>query len=333
MDILQSETTVANQDQTSAPGSGNKTIGDKRKYSYIGDAGEEEILCWSGPPKPTRSPIQCKQRVIKTEPVCHVPRNTMHDVKKSKTSDEKVHGTTRDGNITRGQPMDSGIIKPAENNTVADNKKKLCNQAEEVQTVRKDQCGSSDTGSKDTGVVHPRQTAGDKTKHSYIGDVGEEKILCWSGPPKPPRSPVHCNQRVVVTEPICHVAHHMMRDMKKFRTLEETVHKKTCHAYILSRGATHKSTSSCDNLENNTDHDTSERQSTASDREVDNWNLPKRGRAKILVDETGSTKDHSNDGMQGNSASSRHIPPIDPLCHVPILTPPPIKTMQTNTPP
>ena len=48
---------------------------------------DDEMLCWSGPPKPPRSPIVCTQTMGVSDPVFRVPRQRvqMNNSKKSKT--------------------------------------------------------------------------------------------------------------------------------------------------------------------------------------------------------------------------------------------------------
>ncbi|KAM0837683.1 hypothetical protein ACQ4PT_061469 [Festuca glaucescens] len=111
-------------------------------------------------------------------------------------------------------------------------------------------------------------------------DDGED-IMCWSGPPKKPRSPIKCTEEIFATNAT-------FRQPRK-RQSTSTSKTATAGSNNMNRDSGQKSSSNSD---------ASEQQHSYEDGQSDNIHQDRQG------------------------AESSHMPPRDPLCHIPNVTPP-----------
>ncbi|KAK1631759.1 hypothetical protein QYE76_006074 [Lolium multiflorum] len=109
----------------------------------------------------------------------------------------------------------------------------------------------------------------------------DEDIMCWSGPPKKPRSPIKCTEEIFASNAT-------FRQPRK-RQSTSTSTTNTAGSNNVNRDSGQKSSSSSD---------ASEQQRSYGDGQSDSIHQDRRG------------------------TQSSHMPPRDPLCHVPKVTPP-----------
>jgi DNA mismatch repair ATPase MutL len=109
----------------------------------------------------------------------------------------------------------------------------------------------------------------------------DEDIMCWSGPPKKPRSPIKCTEEIFATNAT-------FRQPRK-RQSTSTSKTATAGSNDMNRDSGQRSSSNSE---------ASEQQRSYGDGQSDNIHQDRQG------------------------AESSHMPPRDPLCHVPKVTPP-----------
>ena len=164
---------------------------------------------------------------------------------------------------------------------------------------------------------------------SFIQDE-EEEILFWTGPPNPPPSPVLCNEKIFVTDPVFRQPRQAVHKDGKMKSTNASVgvHKIAQNVGMFRD----KGSTAGGNPESSTE------KSSFEEFEVQTENKSTQCPPKTTVSQRGNSSikkdtDCPERCKEQRRTTSNHMPPVDPLCHIPIVTPPcPIKPVKSQTP-
>ena len=181
------------------------TSEDAKLYGEV----EDEIASWSGPKQPPSSPLNYDSPMTVVEPVMRFPKGggkRRSGAKAASVKNSKPLGceTGNSSTATFADQMDEQtkyVDGMSYRNAVAGNNKRKFSSFIDTVPIR---------------TVPP----------SFNQDE-EEEILFWSGPPKPPRSPVLCNEKIFVTDPVFRLPRRAVQKDGKMKstTASEGVHK------------------------------------------------------------------------------------------------------------
>ena len=207
------------------------------------------------------------------------------------------------------------------------------------------------------------------TKPRRSNQLEEDDFVMWSGPPKPPRSPIICNQKVSVSDPV-------YRKPRRFIKTNSAGKSRTAVKEDLSKNVDVNGSSAGGEreriIQQNPRPDESNQKSRTAAKEVQSVHMSKVNvggdgssaaghvertlrqnqksgytesevqmnktstkvpSKKAMADQQVNGHGGQGEGMQQGRRASTHMPPRDPLCHVPIVTPPcPIRTIDAETP-
>ena len=168
---------------------------------------------------------------------------------------------------------------------------------------------------------------GEQSKRPRIEEQ-EEQIVMWSGPSKPRRSPVVYNEKIFVSEPAYRLPtrSRQMNIAERSIIISKSIHTKSKVGAEISKrgGGDEKHVQQQDPVP-----DASKKKSSGDECEVQIEEHVLERAASINKQKTECNVIQL---LQRNRKST-HMPPRDPLCHVPVVTPPcPIKTVDTETP-
>lgn len=146
----------------------------------------------------------------------------------------------------------------------------------------------------------------------------QEDVICWSEPPKDPPSPIQRDKPIVVTEPAYHLPRRLMQNLNNGNSTDST---EESPLDSHNRSASAEGSSGVDipgiNKRKSRDEQSTFEASKVQKNATGNSNRPKQ----------------SHTASAHKSTADTHIPPRDPLLHVPIVTPPcPINPDQRQTP-
>lgn len=170
-------------------------------------------------------------------------------------------------------------------------------------------------------------------------DEDEEELLCWSGPPKPKRAPIKCNEQIFFTEPV-------FRQPRRFSqastTIKSTLSKDSGpeESNLQGEGETDSNVTGTGRSEGHTDNGSSNRKSRQNNVTVQIGKTSVKMPLRKQFSEQGNISREQaigcpdgNEKIANKTSRSKGMPPKDPLCHKPIVTPPcPISTMAVQTP-
>jgi hypothetical protein len=192
----------------------------KNKHGASKNIDTLETYHWSGPKKPPRSPVMYDGEISVVQPVIRLPRRAnqrnWHDDVHSMTKQQmsralKSHAVSEVTNtascvtaneVHRGnQAMVAVAVHAAVNNkvqpTVSNEFEALAgNAVDSAETWSSHDVPIKKKFTEEVGAVQLQQNT------PQNGRDQEEELICWSGPPKTPRSPIHCTEQVFVTEPV-----------------------------------------------------------------------------------------------------------------------------------
>jgi hypothetical protein len=144
----------------------------------------------------------------------------------------------------------------------------------------------------------------------------DEDMMFWTGPPKKPCSPILCDKPIFVTEPVLRPPRWSMAGRSQTK-INEGIEKFASNLDIPFVKRTEKDKAGF-TAENPSTHRkpvqiTEEKKCTGAPEKVHKGNVKRTQTRK--VQHRPSTKNEDNGG------TPLHIPPRDPLLHVPIVTP------------
>lgn len=179
----------------------------------------------------------------------------------------------------------------------------------------------------------------------------EEEIFSWEGPKKPPQSPIICDQEIVYTKPVFRMPRRMMQAINRQTDVPKTTAPPApqtgppkeplspinCTEEMIHSKPVFRQPRQRLQKENN--------RGSRTTSETDTGSGPRLDSEQNTGSNADNSKEHftSADGEFNNLKAAakpcqnkpvpRHIPPRDPLCHVPNVTPPcPIVPDQRETP-
>jgi hypothetical protein len=283
----------------------------------------DEILSWSGPKQPERSPLIFDKPVHVIEPVMRVPR--------------------------RAVKADAHQKKMAQESSVEETKQQSRVSTAIVQKSSKQQEG----GEKESRV--PAEGVHTSASHAFLGNnkrkfssianedsdravpssskKAEEEMIMWSGPKQPPRSPVKIDKPIFVTQP------KFKQPRRSYQRSSEGGSGDASHSgkEDSGGGSLGGTIQRVPDLSKNEVPDVAEKFISVKEK-VQNKSISKHNPVRRPVnnqESTGAERDtepHS-DNRSSNSSSTNHMPARDPKCHTQIVTPPcPINIAQTETP-
>lgn len=139
-------------------------------------------------------------------------------------------------------------------------------------------------------------------------DDDDEVIMSWTGPPTEPLSPINCTGELIRIKPV-------------FRQPRRRLQKDNSGQYRNTSG-----TATCSSQRSDMDRDETKGSNASNSNEQSTW-------ADGEVQDKRTSKKQRPNMTASQKPDSSHMPPRDPLCHVPNVTPPcPIVQDQRETP-
>lgn len=292
---------------------------------------QEELLCWSGPAPSSHSPIVRDCPIKVSEPAYRLPRRGIRGAVTNK-NDRNSTGSAD------AYSMETDVQKQPHDRNV-----------------------SEDT---DKGQFRIFDEAVHIQIYETRDEEDEECMMTWSGPPKTPCSPVQFDKPIHVTDPVYRLPRRLTQVLsddksthvseearlvydthegstKNFGAVENQQSQKRAAAWQQSTPQTvkvQKNPAASKQPRNNSggvdsqdghDSGVAGEQSTSHPEEVQNSKkTSKRARSK-----PGSSEGSHPKNFPTNRTAPTHIPPRDPLLHVPVVTPPcPINPDERQTP-
>lgn len=228
----------------------------------------------------------------------------------------------------------------------------LCLQVSSCKNKRQKLAHGDNSGSSDSNQISKETFSCDERQKTMVAKItdGDDEIYCWSGPPKRPRSPVKCDNHITVVQPVMRLPKRSLSNtaVKLKQQFVGPPNTKSTSDEIQSSFHQHENNkkqtshdastvhSSCSTQirsgehNNHSEGDLSEKSKLACDEDdILCWSGPPKTPRSPSKD-TSSSRGHS---VEKKSTTSENIPPVDPLLHVPIVTPPcPIKPKDSQMP-